>query len=154
MNDDELQFLEQSNWIEGVYDPPSLDDAVRAWKYLKKQTMLTIDVVEIVHRLLMKNKSLPPEELGAYRKSEVTIGGRMGLNAVMIPQAMDVWLNNANLTPSLWKEHHVQFEKVHPFIDGNGRTGRMFMNWERLKAGLPVLVIKEEDKNAYYFWFQ
>jgi len=48
---------------------------------------------------------------------------------------------------------HITFEKIHPFIDGNGRIGRIFMNWQRKKAGLPILVIKEAEKQKYYDWF-
>ena len=51
------------------------------------------------------------------------------------------------------KASHIAYERIHPFIDGNGRTGRMFMNWQRLKAGLPILVIKEKEKQEYYKWF-
>ena len=43
--------------------------------------------------------------------------------------------------------------EVHPFIDGNGRTGRIFMNWWRVKNGLPILVIKETARQEYYKWF-
>ncbi len=48
---------------------------------------------------------------------------------------------------------HVEFERIHPFEDGNGRVGRIVMNWQRLKAGLHVLVIREVDKLEYYKWF-
>ena len=153
MESNEIEFLKQSNWIEAVYDPPSLDDAVRAWKFLKRQESLNIDVIEVVHRLLMKNKSIPPDELGCYRKSEVMIGDREGLASHLIFEAMGVWFQNVFNHPEQWREHHVQFEKIHPFIDGNGRVGRMLMNWERLKAGLPVLVINEEERQSYYQWF-
>lgn len=54
----------------------------------------------------------------------------------------------------MMKNHHVEYEIIHPFVDGNGRTGRMFMNWERLKGGLPILVIHEgEEQQEYYKWF-
>ncbi len=50
---------------------------------------------------------------------------------------------------------HVEYERIHPFVDGNGRTGRMFMNWWRMKNGLPVLVIHEgEEQMDYYQWFK
>jgi Fic family protein len=61
---------------------------------------------------------------------------------------------NSWLYPENWKDHHIRYEHIHPFVDGNGRTGRMFMNWERLKAGLPLLVIKESKKYDYYDWFK
>jgi Fic family protein len=50
--------------------------------------------------------------------------------------------------------NHVKFEKIHPFEDGNGRIGRILLNWQRVKAGLPILTIYEKDKHAYYKWFE
>jgi hypothetical protein len=49
---------------------------------------------------------------------------------------------------------HVSFEHLHPFRDGNGRVGRILYNWQRLKLGLPIHVIKYEDRWEYYNWFK
>lgn len=49
---------------------------------------------------------------------------------------------------------HVEFEDLHPFPDGNGRTGRILYNWHRIQLGLPVHVIHEGDEQYdYYQWF-
>ena len=45
---------------------------------------------------------------------------------------------------------HIEFVKIHPFIDGNGRTSRLLMNLELIKAGFPPVVIKLEDRLEYY----
>ena len=45
---------------------------------------------------------------------------------------------------------HVRFESIHPFIDGNGRTGRILLNFELMKAGLLPVNIKFADRLAYY----
>ena len=44
---------------------------------------------------------------------------------------------------------HIQFERIHPFSDGNGRTGRMIMNYSLLQQGFPPLIIEKETKAQY-----
>ena len=45
---------------------------------------------------------------------------------------------------------HAKFENIHPFADGNGRTGRLAMNYLLVLNGHPPIVIHEEDRKGYY----
>lgn len=45
---------------------------------------------------------------------------------------------------------HEEFVKIHPFIDGNGRTSRLLMNFEVMKNGYPPVIIKAEERHKYY----
>lgn len=46
-------------------------------------------------------------------------------------------------------DSHIQFERIHPFSDGNGRTGRMVLNYSLLQQGFPPLIIEKETKAQY-----
>lgn len=173
----EKEFLKESNAIEGVYDDDSLEQAILAWEYLKTKDKLTHQVVCKTHKILMLNHDLYPNEKGYYRRRPVYIAGHEAMRPGQIEDAMGGWLYKVNSNVARYskdfvahafdnrggqmtrgefaKSHHIEYEKIHPFIDGNGRTGRMFMNWERIKVGLDILVIHEgEEQMAYYQWFK
>jgi len=173
MTPEEIEFLKQSNYIEDVRDSDSLDQAVIAWKYLKTKKQLTPDTICKTHRLLMKNQKIRSQYKGRFRNVAVGVyknGKKIKdtLEWENIPLAIKEWCKQTTVTISdemvkqlskdlLEREiklSHVFYEAIHPFIDGNGRTGRMFLNWQRLQCELPILVIKEEERQQYYAWFK
>ena len=155
MNEDLIEFLKESNNIEDVWDDDSLAQALYAWNYLWDQFELDTSVILKTHKILMLNH-LGPRYKGRFRDVPVWIGGREVDNAPNIPDLIAQWCQNANLskTEDEIKEDHVKYEAIHPFIDGNGRTGRLFLNFQRKKNHLPILVIKEKEKYDYYNWFK
>lgn len=151
-------FLIESNAIEGIYDYISLKQARRAWNYLMSKEVLTTGVILKTHKILMLHSNLYPNEKGYFRNYEVRIGNDFGLNYSLVPShiKMQFCFETMRVHPVPdWKALHIIYEKIHPFVDGNGRTGRMFMNWTRIKrCGLPLLIIKESEKQDYYSWFK
>lgn len=152
------EFLMESNAIEEVYDSKSIYQALKAWEYLIQFKELTKQNILNTHAKLMKHL-LDRTEAGAWRRVPVWIGGKEAKSWYAVPDLMEVWIQNANIHTYLDKEDsfkrdHITFEGIHPFVDGNGRLGRILLNWQRVKAGLPILVIKEAEKEKYYEWFK
>lgn len=154
---DVLEMLKESNAIEGVYDSKSLDQALHAWHYIIQFKRLTPLVVKNTHKILsMYWNDLSHSEKGQFRKIPVWVGRREGLKANLIKSAIDLWCNKINKRSTKLDSIalHVEYEKIHPFVDGNGRTGRIFLNWTRLmKTHEPIMIIKESERYGYYSLF-
>ncbi len=147
-------FLKESNAIEGVYDVDSLVTAKKAWIYLARQRSLKPAKVLAVHKILMKDQGLEPHERGRLRQCRIFIANHEGINWQKVPAHIADWCRLINDRKNKdWRLSHIEYEDIHPFVDGNGRTGRMFMNWHRLRLGLPVLIIKASERQKYYQWF-
>lgn len=153
-----IEFLRESNAIEGVYDERSLADAIEAWQYLIKKKKIGLATILKAHRMLMRNTDLAMHEKGALRKIPVYIGGHEALRHGLIPQCMKGWVIEANVKAfdfETIKKLHVRFEQIHPFVDGNGRIGRMLMNWQVVRQLREVpIVIRESGRQRYYDWFR
>src|SRR5690606_33418026 len=61
------------------------------------------------------------------------------------------WSRNSVMVPTLLRATllHAWLEHIHPFIDGNGRTGRAITNLEFVRAGYPPIIIRRKDRDTY-----
>ena len=156
LTDTELEFLEQSNFIESEYSTDALDQAIAAWLYLKNENKLTITNVLKTHALLLR--TLNPRIAGKLRTVDVRVGPHICPSFDRVPKLLERWFDNyiydVVYEEDGIKQTHIEFERIHPFEDGNGRIGRIILNWQRVKAGLPILVIHEgPEQFEYYKWF-
>ena len=160
---DVTEFLQHSNWIEQEYSDVALEDAEKAWVYIMKQKRVTVKEILQVHKILAKR--IAPTIAGKLRTCDVWIGGEK--KRYIDEDTLTFQLNNIfsamlafpgkteDEKAQFTKNCHVFFEGIHPFEDGNGRTGRILYNWHRLQLGLPINIIHEgEEQFAYYLWFK
>jgi hypothetical protein len=114
---------------------------------------LTEQVIKDIHYLVLSDKK---DDRGVYRKVPVRIMGAANEPAqpYMIRPLMEKLLGDyAKSSEHIVRKlarFHIEFESIHPFIDGNGRTGRLLVNLELMKAGFPPIDIKFTDRLAYY----
>ena len=157
------EFLKQSNYIEREYSIQAYNDAKKAWDfaYDYKDT-INLDYILSIHRILMKK--LNPRIAGELRNCDVLIGGvrKYFISEQVLKNQIAECLEDMKIKHTAGhdiekdcKEHHVRFEYIHPFEDGNGCVGRILYNIHRLKLGLPIHIIHEgEEQMKYYEWFK
>lgn len=120
---------------------------------VKEQAPLSERVIKQIHYLVLVDKE---EDRGVYRRVPVRIMGAKHepvqpyLIQPKMEQLLEAYKNSTeHIIPRL-AQFHIEFEGIHPFIDGNGRTGRLLVNLELMKAGYPPIDIKFADRVAYY----
>ena len=126
-----------------------LDDLV------KDKNPITEWNIKNIHQLILKD--IDNENAGRYRRENVTIKGATHIppDYIKIPELMEKLILNYNT----WNEYHPiikavllhgELVKIHPFVDGNGRTSRLLMNLDLMNSGYNPVIIKKESRLKYY----
>ncbi len=120
---------------------------------VREKRPLTETVIRQIHTLVLADKK---DDRGVYRRIPVYIAGAKTtpvqpyLIAPKMERLIADYQNSKGHIVSRLARLHLEFESIHPFIDGNGRTGRLIVNLELMKAGFPPIDIKFTDRKAYY----
>ncbi len=120
---------------------------------VKNNVPISESVIKQIHYLVLADKK---DDRGVYRKIPVRIMGAKHepVQPYLIEPRMKQLLQDFNESAehivTKLARFHIEFESIHPFIDGNGRTGRLLVNFELMKVGFPPIDIKFSDRIAYY----
>jgi Fic family protein len=142
-----------------IFEAKNLARVVEYINQRAKEKELTLEVILTLHKMLISN--IRNEIAGRFRKDKEFV--RVGSHIAPAPQEIVGRLENmlveynASSTKSIVKriaKFHLTFEYIHPFIDGNGRIGRVLNNYILIREGFVPINIKFIDRKSYYNAFK
>ncbi len=144
--------------VREVYEAKNL---ARVFEYLKKKVddlKLNKDLITFLHQMLIS--VIDDSIAGRFRKAGEYV--RIGTHIAPAPEYIDMMIDNLlyefeNSDEFILErvaKFHLDFETIHPFNDGNGRIGRVLINFQLLKAGCPPIIIRDKEKADYYKAFK
>ena len=128
--------------------------------------VLTLAEVREIHRAAMAPvwdvaphpDAIAKEAPGSYRRHDIQPfpGGMVPVTWPLVEAELSEWEDEVNsldgedlMFPEALAEVHCRFEQIHPFLDGNGRAGRLILNLILVRLGYPPVVIYKRDRSRY-----
>ena len=124
---------------------------------VKDKVPFSESIIKQIHTLVLMDR---PEDRGVYRRIPVRIMGAYHVpsDPILVPEQMENLVAEFSANKKMHPIEraamfHLKFEGIHPFVDGNGRTGRFILNLMLMQAGYPPINVKYSDRKRYYEMF-
>lgn len=122
----------------------------------KDKHKLTLKLILSLHKTLLSH--IDENIAGRFRRGKewVRVGNHLGANPQFVPSLMQELVDSYNQHKINYfldaiAHFHAEFETIHPFVDGNGRMGRVLINLQLMNAGFPPIIIQNKNKGTAYY---
>ncbi|NTW27660.1 MAG: Fic family protein [Candidatus Moranbacteria bacterium] len=141
--------------VREVFEAKNLARVMEYIRAKSQEKEIDKELILLLHQMLIG--SIDDSIAGRFRKQHEYV--RVGTHIAPAPEHIDLMIDSAlqeysrDLDAySLDKiaKFHLDFETIHPFNDGNGRIGRVLMNYQLLRLGLAPIIIRDKEKVEYY----
>lgn len=141
--------------LREVYEAKNLARVIEYIRTKTKEAELSQELILFLHQMLIN--TIDDNIAGRYRKQGEYV--RVGTHIAPAPEHVNLMIENLLL--DYHSDHviyfldkiakfHLDFETIHPFNDGNGRIGRVLMNYQLLHLGYPMVIVRNKEKDTYY----
>ena len=122
----------------------------------KNKSRINIKLILSLHKTLLTN--IDGNIAGRFRVGEewVRVGNHLGANPQFVPTLIQELVDSYNQNKISYfldavSHFHAEFETIHPFVDGNGRMGRVLINLQLINLGFPPIIIQNKSKHTEYY---
>ena len=141
--------------LREVYEAKNLARVIGYIRDKSKETEVSKETVLLLHQMLIGG--IDDKIAGRFRKlgEYVRVGTHVAPAPEQVERLMDSVISDYTSNLSAYfldkiAKFHLEFENVHPFCDGNGRIGRVLINFQLSRLGFPIIIIRDREKTEYY----
>jgi len=144
--------------VREVFEAKNLARVMEYTKSKAPAAELSLEMILLLHKMLIGN--INDAIAGRFRTTGeyVRVGTHIAPAPEQVEQMIDTILPEFSADQDLYfvdkiAKFHLDFETIHPLCDGNGRMGRVIMNFQLMRFGFPCIIVRDKEKRIYYASF-